>query len=129
MSWLRSFGSFGTVLVSSFGSVASEPVAAAPAALGRPWKYFAFVNVWPSSFEPTTLPFTSSFEPFALSENAGLRDPVTTSGIREPEEHREDDHHHDRGQELASHHFTPRAVTITSMSLIPMNGAMIPPSP
>ena len=40
MSWLRSFGSFGTVLVSSFGSAASEPVAAAPAALGRPWKYF-----------------------------------------------------------------------------------------
>ena len=56
------------------GSVASVPVAAAPAALGRPWKYFAFVKVWPSSFEPTTLPSTVTLEPFALSANADLGD-------------------------------------------------------
>ena len=129
MSWLRSFGSFGTVLFSSFGSAASDPVAAAPAALGRPWKYFAFVNVWPSSFEPTTFPFTSSFEPFALSENADLRDAGDDERVHDPEHHREDDHHHDGGQELASHHFTPRAVMSTSMILIPMNGATIPPRP
>ena len=33
------------------------------------------------------------------------------------------------GRQLASHHFTPRAVTSMSMSLIPMNGAMMPPTP
>ncbi len=45
MSWVRSLGSFGTVLFAFLGSAASVPAAAAPAALGRPWKYFAFVNV------------------------------------------------------------------------------------
>ena len=30
--------------------------------------------------------------------------------------------------ELASHHFTPSAVTMMSMSLMPMNGAITPPS-
>ena len=70
------------------------------------------VNVWPSSFEPTTLPFTSSSEPFALSENAPCRDAGDDERVRDPEQHGEDDHHHDGGQELASHHFTPRAVTM-----------------
>ena len=74
VSWLRSFGSLGTVLLSSFGSAASEPLAAAPAALGRPWKYFGFVKFWPISYEPTTLPFTSTSEPFGLVRDRDLRD-------------------------------------------------------
>jgi hypothetical protein len=41
-------------------------------------------EVWPSSFEPTTFPLTSSLEPFALSENAACEIPVTTSGYPIP---------------------------------------------
>ncbi len=70
--------------MASFGSVASDPVAAAPAALGRPWKYFGCVNVWPSSFEPTRSPFTFRIEPFAWSENTPWAMPVTTSGYAIP---------------------------------------------
>ena len=55
--------------------------------------------------------------------------PVITSGNTIPNSDGEDDHHDDRRDELASHHFTPRAVTTMSMSLIPMNGAMTPPTP
>ena len=71
-------------MFSSFGSAASVPAAAAPAELGRPWKYFAFVNVWPNSFEPTTLPFTFSSEPFALSAKPSCATPVTANGYTIP---------------------------------------------
>ena len=33
------------------------------------------------------------------------------------------------GDELASHHFTPSAVTMMSINLMPMNGAITPPAP
>src|SRR5262249_60595236 len=47
-------------------------------------------------------------------------------------DHREDDDPEDRRPELTgegTHHFTPRALMTTSMSLMPMKGTMIPPMP
>ena len=41
--------------------------------------------------------------------------------------HRED--HHDGWIELAAHHTTPKPETMTSMTLMPMNGTITPPAP
>ena len=68
-------------------------------------------------------------EPFALSLKASWPIPSDHEREGDPEHHGEDHHGDDRGKELASHHFTPNAVTIMSMSLMPMNGAMTPPAP
>ena len=105
------------------------------AADGRDWKYsgsalpFLSVNACPISDEPTALPLHSMIEPFALSWNGELADPEDDEREDDPEDHGEDHHGDDRRDELASHHFTPNAVTIMSMSLMPMNGATTPPRP
>ena len=49
--------------------------------------------------------------------------------VEEAAEHGEHEHHAEGGDELSSHHFTPRAEMTTSMTLMPMNGVMIPPTP
>ena len=64
----------------SSGSASSAPVAAAPAAEGRPWKYSSPVKVWPMSDDPTTSPSRSTSEPSALSPKASWAIPVTASG-------------------------------------------------
>ena len=55
--------------------------------------------------------------------------PVIDERVDEPEQHGERrPSSMMAGSELAAHHFTPSAVTTRSMSLMPMNGAMTPPS-
>ena len=52
--------------------------------------------------------------------------------VDEPAQDGEHEHaEHGRGElaDEATHHFTPRALMTMSMSLMPMNGAMIPPTP
>jgi hypothetical protein len=52
--------------------------------------------------------------------------------IQETAQHREHDDPQYRRTELAdehSHHFTPKALMMMSMSLIPMKGMMMPPMP
>ena len=130
MSWLRSFGSFGTVFLSSFGSVASDP------RRGRAGRARTAVEVLRlreglaeqrRADDLAVRPRAS--EPFALSEKPTCAMPVTTSGYAIPSSTVKTTIIMIGGQELASHHFTPRAVTSRSMSLMPMNGATIPPSP
>ncbi len=59
-----------------------------------------------------------------------LADRRDDEGIHDTGQHGEDDEHADGGRQLtAQHHETPRALMMRSMSLIPTNGAMIPPSP
>ena len=50
-------------------------------------------------------------------------------GVEEPADHREHGDHAEGGDQLSSHHFTPRAEMTTSMTLMPMNGVTIPPTP
>ena len=113
---------------------AVSPLAPA-AADGRDWKYsgsgspFWVVNACPMSDEPTARPLHSMIEPSALSWNSSCPTPRTTSGKPMPSIDGEDHHGDDRRDELASHHFTPSAVTMMSMSLMPMNGAITPPAP
>ena len=57
------------------------------------------------------------------------RDPGQHDRIGEPTDHGEDEEDPQSGYELASHYLTPKAVMMMSMSLMPMNGAMIPPTP
>ncbi len=49
--------------------------------------------------------------------------------IDDAHEHGEDEERDDRGNELAAHQRIPSCVMTMSISLIPMNGAMMPPSP
>ena len=58
-----------------------------------------------------------------------LRDAGDRKRIEDAGENRQDEEDEERRDELAAHHVTPSPVTTTSMSLIPMNGSTIPPSP
>ena len=79
--------------------------------------------------EPTTAPSRSTSEPSAFDPKATWAMPVTTSGYTDPDKEREGDEHHDGGGQLAAHHTTPKAERMTSMTLMPTNGATMPPSP
>ncbi len=89
MSFERSSTSADTCWPSA--PVTIEPVAPAPAPstaaslAGRPWKYLAAVNCWPSSFEPITWPFSLMREPSALFLNSAWATPVMASGYRMPQ--------------------------------------------
>ena len=62
-----------------------------------------------------------------------LRDPGHAERIDEAGDDGHDDDHHDGGADLAQHRSDPQArpmaVTARSISLMPMNGTMIPPTP
>ena len=58
-----------------------------------------------------------------------LGDPGDHQRIDEPGDDGEDEHHPEGGKKLTAHHDTPIAAMNRSMALMPMNGAMIPPSP
>ena len=84
------------------------------------------------SLLPTTTPSFLISEPLALSMERHLGDAGHDERVDEPAEHGEHDDGDDGRRQLAheaSHHFTPRALMMMSMSLMPMNGAMIPPTP
>ena len=88
------------------------------------------MKFWPISDEPTTLPFTLTSEPFARFDIVNCEMPVTTSGYTNPSSTVSTTVMSKPVSELATQHqCTPSAVTMMSMSLIPMNGAMIPPTP
>ena len=78
---------------------------------------------------PDRLPFTLDERAVGLVVERDLADAGDDQRVDQAEEHGEDHHRDERGNELASHHFTPRAVTTMSMSLMPMNGAITPPAP
>ena len=59
----------------------------------------------------------------------GLGDAGHGQRVEEAAEHGEHGHHAQGGDQLSSHHFTPRAEMTTSMTLMPTNGVMIPPTP
>ena len=84
------------------------------------------------SDEPTTTPSTSISDPLALSFQKQLADPGDDERVGDAEQEREGDHGEEGRSQLAEHdvhQLTPRAEMMRSMSLIPMNGAMIPPRP
>ena len=58
-----------------------------------------------------------------------LRDAGHDQRIDEPDEHGEDEKRDERGNELAAHQRIPSWVMTMSITLIPMNGATMPPSP
>ncbi len=107
----------------------SDPDASTPAADGRVWKFSGAENDWPMSDDPTGSPSTSTSEPSALSPKRAWATPVIAKRVGEAEQHGHGDEHAQGGNELATHHDTPRAEMTTSMILIPMNGATIPPRP
>ena len=55
--------------------------------------------------------------------------PVIDERVDDPEDDREGDEGEQRREELASHQTSPDAPTTRSISLIPMNGAITPPTP
>ena len=57
-----------------------------------------------------------------------LADAGDDERIGDPQHERQRDRHEQSGDELAAHHFTPRETT-RSMSLMPTNGATMPPNP
>ena len=56
----------------------------APAADGRPQKYFGSSNAWPMRLEPSVLPSTVMNEPFAWLGNATWAMAVTRAGYSRP---------------------------------------------
>ena len=101
-----------------------------PAADGRGWKYSGEVNGWPISSEPTTSTVDLDERAFGLSVEGDLADRRDHQWVDDTGEHGEDDEHADGGRQLAAQHQeTPRALMSRSMSLMPTNGAMIPPKP
>ena len=87
------------------------------------------MNDWPISDEPTTVPSTVDDRAVGLVVERHLADAGDHQWVDPAEQDGEDDHHQDGGKDLASHHLTPSAVTIMSMSLMPTNGAIRPPTP
>ena len=129
----RSDGSAGygspTGLPSSSMSCTSEPEARAPAAEGRVWKYSGALKALPDERRPDHLAVPLDERAVGLVREQGLGHAGHGQRVEEAAEHGEHEHHAQGGDQLSSHHFTPRAEMTTSMSLMPMNGVMIPPTP
>ena len=79
--------------------------------------------------EPTTAPSRTTSEPSAFDPKATWAMPVTTSGYTTPARSEKATNTSDGGGQLAAHHTTPKAERMTSMTLMPTNGATMPPSP
>ena len=78
------------------------------------------------------MPFLLHERTICLGRERDLRDPRDREGIEQPDEHREGEEGDDRRDDLATHsggHTIPNPVTTRSISLMPTNGAMIPPTP
>ena len=81
---------------------------------------------------PTTFPSTFDQRAVGLVVEGHLGDAGDDERVDDPAQDREGEHaEHGRGElaDESTHHFTPRALMMMSMSLMPMNGAMIPPTP
>ena len=74
------------------------------------------------------MPSTRTSDPSALSCIVELRDPGDDERVHEAGQEAEHDDGAQRSEDL-SHHGNFTSSRSMSMSLIPMNGTMIPPSP
>ena len=93
----------------------------------------ATTKVWPISSEPTTTPSRSISDPLAVSFQPTWATAVTTQRVGDAADDGEDDDGDERRAQLAdearSCQLTPRAEMMMSMSLMPTNGATMPPRP
>src|SRR6516165_3825252 len=71
--------------------------------------------------------------PIRLTGEEKLREPGHAQGIGQACDDRHQDDHDDSGSDLSQHYCSPQARpaadTAISISLMPMNGTMIPPTP
>ena len=107
-----------------------------PAADGRGWKYCGSglpslsVKFWPISDEPTDLAVDLDDRPVGLVAEGDLADPPHREREDAAEQHDQADGDEQAGEQLAAQHqCTPSPAMTRSMSLMPTNGAITPPTP
>ena len=105
------------------------------AADGRDWKYSgsgspsSSTQACPMSSEPTVSPVDRDQRPVGLVGEQSWATPVNANVYTSPTNRVIQDHHGDRRKDLTTHHTTPSPPMTRSMSLMPMNGATMPPAP
>ena len=93
------------------------------------WKYSGALNALADQRRADHLAVALDERAIGLVGEQGLGDTGHGQRVEEAAEHGEHGHHAQGGEQLPSHHFTPSAEMTTSMTLMPTNGVMIPPTP